>query len=123
MATTLPRMRSPSSGADRYGSVCRVLGAELDSFVADEEPLDRCLLIQQRDHDVAAFRHGLLPNHDQVLIADAGADHAVTANFQGEAAAGTDGPAVDEDFADDVLLSEDRLSGGDSADDGNGTQL
>ena len=51
----------------------RVLGPEFDSFLADEEPLDRGLLIEQRDHDVAVFRHRLFPDDDQVLIPDASA--------------------------------------------------
>ena len=48
--------------------------------------VDRGVPIEQRDHDVVTLRHGLLPNHDKITVADAGVDHAVALDLQREAA-------------------------------------
>ncbi len=110
-------------GADRHRAKFRVLRPELDALVTDEEPFDGSFLIEQRDHDVPTLRQGLLPNHHQVTVVDASIDHAVALDFQCEAASMAGDPAVDQHFADDVFIGQDRLAGSDSADDGDGPQL
>ena len=109
-------------GADRLRAMFRILGPELDALVSDEEPLDGGILIEQRDDDVPVFCYWLLPNYDQVLVLNAGVDHAVTLKFQCEEATGAGDPAVDQDLTDGILLGQDRLAGGCLADDGNGHQ-
>ena len=93
-------------------------GHEFEAVVAPVEPLDRGLVVQQRDDCFARLGHGLLADQDVVPVHDAVFDHAVPVYLEGE-----DIPVLlhhacrkSHVFL-DVLFGENRQPGGYTAED------
>jgi len=62
--------------------------------------------------DISALGHGLLPHDDDVALVDAGLDHAVAVDLEGETAPPRGDPTFRPHLADDILLGEEGLPGG-----------
>src|SRR4051794_25898055 len=100
-----------------------VLRLEADVVALAEVALDRGLglgvvLADDRDDDVAIVGGVLLAHDDRVAVEDARVLHRVTANLEDEVAGVTARERGDLDVFLDVLLGEDRSTGGDAADEG-----
>src|SRR4051794_9131577 len=101
-----------------------VLRLEADVVALTEVALDRRLSLgfvlgaDDRHDDVAIGGRRLLAHDDRVAIEDARVLHRVAADLQDEIAAVAAGKRRHLDVLLDVLLSEDRRTGGDAADEG-----
>src|SRR5581483_118740 len=97
--------------------VGRVLGDQLHVAVTPLEALHGRVAVDQGDHDGAVARLLLRPHEDHVAVEDARVDHAVAAHLEQEVAVlGELGR--EEEVVFDVLLRQDRRTGGHVADDG-----
>src|SRR5947209_1139079 len=107
--------KADAAGDDRL--VGRVFRDQLDVAVAPFEPLDGGIAVDQRDHDRSIGRFVLRPDQHQVVIENAGVDHAVAAHPEQEIAfLGQLGR--EQDVVLDVLLCQDRAPRRHVADDG-----
>src|SRR6266550_324266 len=103
------------AGHDRL--VGRVFGDQLDVAVLPLEALDCGVAFDQGDHDGAVGSLVLGADEHQVVIEDAGVDHAVAANPEQEVAVLRQ-VGREQDVVFDVLLRQDRAPGGHVAHDG-----
>src|SRR2546428_13986137 len=93
-----------------------ILGLQPDAVLFFEEPLDRGLIINERDYDLTVRRRRLASYNQEVSVVDAGVDHAVAANVQDETLIRAAQIHSEGEVVFDVLLRENRLSGGNVAD-------
>ena len=69
-------------GIDRFHRIIFRLKPKAAVFFI--KPLDRCLIINQRDDDFAIFSGGGPAGDNQIAVEDAGFDHAFPAHPQGK---------------------------------------
>ena len=99
------------------GCIAAVGGLEADVVPLGVVALHRRLVVDHRDHDVAAVGVQLLAHEDEVAVEDAVLDHRVALHPQREHLARLpDEEAVDLDRVLDVLDGEQRRAGGDPPD-------
>ena len=83
--------------------------------VAQPVDLDGGLAVDHRGDDVAVFGGGLLAHHDDVAVADRRLDHRVALDLKRKQRALPDQLAGQRQHILDVLLGQDRATGGDAA--------
>src|SRR5262245_48571550 len=103
--------------ADHDRRVFLIGGHELDPVPVGPVVLDRGLFIEQRDDDLAGARGLLLLDDDVVALQDPRVDHAVAAHLEREQVLGLPEQLTQLQRPGPVLLGEDRLAGGDPAQD------
>jgi hypothetical protein len=98
------------------GRVGGVLGDELDAVAAPAEALDRDLLVEACHQDLAVVRLGGAVHGQQIALEDTHLAHAVAGDAQQVVGPRVEQIGIDPVVPLDILLGQQRLAGGDPAD-------
>ena len=101
---------------DAYRFEIGILGQQPHDRAFLPVALDRHLVLEARDDDLAIAHLGRAMHGDQIAVQDAGVLHAHAAHFQQVMRLGLEQLRIDLIARLDVLLGEDRAARGDAAD-------
>ena len=96
---------------------CVVFRLKAEMAVLFIKALDRRIVFNQRDDNLAVVRIGLPAHDDVVIIEDAGLNHAVTADAKDKVLAFANQIHREHHLFIDAFFCEDGLTGGNAADD------
>ncbi len=106
----------PRADIDDDGREIRVLGEQFDDIAPPMETLDRHLLIESGNDDLAVAHLATAVNRQQIAIQNAGVDHRQAAHAQQKIGARRKQAGIDRVTSLDILDRQDRTAGGDAAD-------